>query len=74
MFQLLALLFAIKLYARDNIFKGLKMFGEKSPGKMYNVYWYQSNTQTFLFCFFIFTSFDTASPILLVKRILPRDC
>ena len=50
------------------------MFGEKKPGKMYNVYWYRSYTQTFLFCFFIFTSFNATSLILLVKHILLRYC
>ena len=45
------------------------MFGEKSPGKMHNVYWYRSYTQTFLLCFFIFTSFNTTSLILLIKHI-----
>ena len=49
---------------------GLKMFGEKKFGKMYNVYC----TQTFLSCFFIFTSFNTTLLILLVKNILIRNC
>ena len=34
---------------------------------MYNVYWYRSYSQTFLSCFFIFTSFNTTPVILSVK-------
>ena len=45
------------------------MFGEKKTGNMYNVYWYRSYTQTFLFSFFIFIVFNTALLILLVKHI-----
>ena len=44
---------------------GLKMFREKKKlWKIFNVCWYQSYTQTFLSCFFIFTSFNT-TPIIL---------
>ena len=46
------------------------MFGEKNPGKMYNVEWYRSYTHTFLFLFFIFTSFNTTLIILLAKVVL----
>ena len=37
---------------------------------MYNVYWHRSYTHILLFCFFIFTSFNTTPVILLVKVIL----
>ena len=41
---------------------------------MYNVYWLRSCTYTFLFCFFIFTSFNTTPLTHLVKVILIRNC
>ena len=41
---------------------------------MYTVYWYRSYTQTFLSCFFIFTSFNATSLILLAKIILIWNC
>ena len=50
------------------------MFKEKKPGKMFNVYWYQSYTQTFLSSFLILTSFNTTPIILLVKVILIQNC
>ena len=44
----------------------------KTFGKMCNVYWYQSYTQT---CpFFIFTGFNTTSLKLLIKTIWIRNC
>ena len=48
----------------------LKMFGEKKLGKctMY------IGTQTFLFCFFIFTSFNITALMLLVKVTLIQNC
>ena len=50
------------------------MFGEKRPGKMYDVYWYQSYIHIFFSCFFIFTSFNTTPRILLIKIILIQNC
>ena len=44
------------------------MFGEKDPGKMYNVYWCRSYTQ--FFC----PSFNTTPLILFLKVILIGNC
>ena len=46
------------------------MFGEKKLGKcaMY------IGTQTFLFCFFIFTNFNITALMLLVKVTLIQNC
>ena len=45
----------------------------EKPGRMYNVYWYQGHTHTFLSCFFIFTSFNITPLTLLVKVILIQE-
>ena len=45
----------------------------EKTGKRYNIYRYQSYTQTFLFWFFILTSFNTTALIILVKIILFRN-
>ena len=46
---------------------------KKKTGKMCNVYWCESYTQTFLSYFFIFTSFNTSPLILLLNVVLVRD-
>ena len=48
------------------VLRGLKDL-EKTPGKMYTVYWYRSNIHIFLPYFLTFTSFNTMPLILLEK-------
>ena len=50
------------------------MFREEKPGKIYNLYWFWSYTQTFLSWFFILISFDITPQILLVKISFIWNC
>ena len=57
--------------------EGLKMFGEKNPGKCTMYIGMKVIPRlfcSFLFCFFILISFNTTSLILLVKHILLQNC
>ena len=69
------LLVSYKLLRQSGVaLRMIKNVWRKKTGKMYNVYWLRSYTHTFLFCFFIFTGFNTTPLIHLVKVILIRSC